>query len=75
MSSGRCARLLCYVLIVGVATIVMPATAAAAALWGKPHRLSPVGAGNAAVAVNGHRAGIVAWSRPIRGRATSASKR
>ena len=61
MRSGRCARLLCYVLIVGAA---MPATAAAAALWGKPRRLSPVGAGNAAVAVNAHRAGIVAWSRP-----------
>jgi hypothetical protein len=64
MSSGRSARLLRYVLVVGVATMAMPAAAPAAALWGKPRRLSSVGASNASVAVNAHRAGIVAWSRP-----------
>jgi hypothetical protein len=65
MSPDRFARLGPQLLIVGVITLAMPVSATAAgALWGKPRRLSAAGASNPAVAVNAHRAAIVAWSRP-----------
>lgn len=41
-----------------------PAAASAAPLWGRPHRLSPVGATNVAVAANALGDGVVAWARP-----------
>ena len=36
----------------------------AATIWGLPHRLSPVGARNVAVAVDARGHGVVAWARP-----------
>ena len=64
-SAGARNRVRRTALLVGVASLTVPAAARAEApLWGGPHRLSAPGARNAAVAVGVGRDGIVAWSRP-----------
>jgi hypothetical protein len=58
---GVCRLVRCAV----VMSLALPAAAPASVpLWGRPHRLSPPGARNAAVAVDARKDGIVAWSRP-----------
>ena len=50
--------------LAAVLLAALPASASAATIWGLPHRLSPVGARNVAVAVDARGHGVVAWARP-----------
>jgi hypothetical protein len=50
--------------LAAVLLAALPASASAAPLWGSPHRLSPAGARNVAVAVDARGHGVVAWARP-----------